>query len=86
MADPAAALRADAHSSQQANLILRGVGVADPATTGGLTQWPHKKVWLAKTGHWAEYDDLTIKQFVQGYIEIVFPTIPQGIISATSKP
>ena len=89
MADPAAALRADAHSSQQANLILRGVGLADPATTGGLTQkpsdnppltaqWPHKKVWLAKTGHWAEYDDLTVEQFMQGYIEIVLPTIPQG--------
>ena len=40
MADPAAALRADAHSSQQANLILRGVGLADSATTGGLTQKP----------------------------------------------
>ena len=41
-------------------------------------QWPHKKVWLAKTGHWAECDDLTVEQFVQGYIEIVLPTIPQG--------
>ena len=89
MADPAAALRSDAHSSQQANLILRGVGLAHPATTGGLTQkpsdnplltaqWPHKKVWLAKTGYWAEYDDLTVEQFVQGYIEIVLPTIPEG--------
>ena len=35
-------------------------------------------MWLAKTGHWAEYDDLTVEQFVQGYIEIVLPTIPQG--------
>ena len=89
MADPAAALWANAHSSQQANLILRGMGLADLATTGGLTQkpsdnppltaqWPHKKVWLAKTGHWAEYDDLTVEQFVHGYIEIVLPTIPQG--------
>ena len=41
-------------------------------------QWPHKKVWLAKTRHWAEYDHLTVEQFVQGYIEIVLPTIPQG--------
>ena len=41
-------------------------------------QWPHKKVWLAKTGHWGEYDDLTVEQFVQGYIEIVLPTIPHG--------
>ena len=72
MTDPASALRAHAHSSKQANLILRGVGLADPATTGGLTQkatdnppltaqWPHKKVWLAKTGHWAEYDHLSIE-------------------------
>ena len=63
--------------------------MTDPASTGGLSQkptdnppftaqWPHKKVWLAKTGHWAEYDDLTIEQFVQGYIEIMLPTIPQG--------
>ena len=41
-------------------------------------QWPHKKVWLAKTGHWAEYDHLTVEQFVQGYLEIALPTIPQG--------
>ena len=40
-----------------------------------MAQWPHKKVWLAKTGHWAEYDNLTVEQFVQGYIEIVLPTI-----------
>ena len=67
-ADPASAFRADAHSLKQANLILRGVGLANPATTGGLNQkasdnppppplsakWPHKKVWLAKTGHWAD--------------------------------
>ena len=89
VADPASALRADAHSSKQANLILRGVGLADPSTKGGLNQkasdnppltahWPHKKVWLAKTGHWAEYNDLTVEQFVQGYIEIVLPTIPVG--------
>ena len=62
--------------------------LADPSTTRGLNQkasdnppltaqWPHK-VWLAKTGHWAEYDDLTLEQFVQGYIEIVLPTIPVG--------
>ena len=68
VADPASALRADAQSSKQANLILRGVGLADPSTTGALNQkasdnppltaqWPHKKVWLAKTGHWVEYDD-----------------------------
>ena len=38
VADPTSALRADAHSSQQTNLILRGVGLADPSTTGGLTQ------------------------------------------------
>ena len=87
VADPASALRADAHSSKQANLILRGVGLADPSTTGGLNQkvsdnppltaqWLHKKVWLAKTGHWAEYDDLTVDQFVQGYLEIMLPTIP----------
>ena len=89
MSDPAAALRADANSAQQAHLILRGAGMTDQASTSGLSQkptdnppltaqWPHKKVWLAKTGHWAEYDDLTFKQFVQGYIEIVLPTIPQG--------
>ena len=89
MSDPAAALRADANSAQQAHLILRGAGMTDQAATGGLSQkptdnppltaqWPHKKVWLAKTGHWAEYDDLTVEQFVQGYIEIVLPTIPQG--------
>ena len=59
--------------------------MTDQAATGGLSQkptdnppltaqWPHKKVWLAKTGHWAEYDDLTVEQFVQGYIEIVLPT------------
>ena len=87
MADPASALRADGHSSKQANFILRGVGLADLATTGGLTQkatdnppltaqWRHKKVWLAKTGHWAEYADLSVEQFVQGYLEIVLPTIP----------
>ena len=89
MSDPAAALRADANSAQQAHLILRGAGMTDQAATGGLSQkptdnppltaqWPHKKVWLAKTGHWAEYDDLTVEQFVQGYIQIVLPTIPQG--------
>ena len=89
MADPASALREDAHSSKQANLILRGVSLADPSTTGGLNQkpsdnppltakWPHKKVWLAKTGHWAEYDGLSVEQFVQGYLEIVLPTIPVG--------
>ena len=96
MADPASALRADAHSSKQANLILRGVGLADPATTGGLTQkatdippltaqWPHKKVWLAKTGHWAEYDDLSVEQFVEGYLEIVLPTIPIGPSTAVAR-
>ena len=85
----AAALRADANSAQQAHLILRGAGMTDQAATGGCSQkptdnppltaqWPHKKVWLAKTGHWAEYDHLTVEQFVQGYIEIVLPTIPQG--------
>ena len=89
MSDPAAALRADANSAQQAHLILRGAGMTDQAATGGCSQkptdnppltaqWPHKKVWLAKTGHWAEYDHLTVEQFVQGYIEIMLPTIPQG--------
>ena len=89
MSDPAAALRADANSAQQAHLIVRGAGMTDQAATGGCSQkptdnppltaqWPHKKVWLAKTGHWAEYDHLTVEQFVQGYIEIVLPTIPQG--------
>ena len=96
MADPASALRADAHSSKQAKFILRGVGLADPATTSGLTQkatdnppltaqWPHKKVWLAKTGHWAEYDDLSVEQFVQGYLEIVLPTIPIGPATAVAR-
>ena len=91
--DPALAWHADAHSSKQANLILRGVGLADPSTTGGLNQkasdnppltaqWPHKKVWLVKTGHWVEYDDLTVEQFIQGYIEIVLPTIP---VSSSTK-
>ena len=86
MSDPAAALRADAHSAQQAHLILRGAGMTDPASTGGLSQkptdnppltaqWPHKKVWLAKTGHWAEYDYLTVEQFVH---RDLLPTIPQG--------
>ena len=37
-------------------------------------QWPHKKVWLPKMGHWAEYDDLSVEQFVQGYLEILLPT------------
>ena len=88
-ADPASALRADAHSSKQANLLLRGVGLVDPATTSGLhqkvsdnppfsAQWPHKKVCLPKTGHWADYDDLSVEQFVQGYMEILLPTIPTG--------
>ena len=65
-----------------AHLILRGAGMTDQAATGGCSQkptdnppltaqWPHKKVWLAKTGHWAEYDHLTVEQFVQGYMEIV---------------
>ena len=35
-------------------------------------------MWLAKTGHWAEYDDLSVEQFVQGYLDIVQPTIPIG--------
>ena len=63
--------------------------MTDQAATGGylrslLTTLPssrsgvHKKVWLAKTGHWAEYDHLTVEQFVQGYLEIALPTIPQG--------
>ena len=89
MSNPAAALRADTNSAQQAHLILRGAGMTDQAATEGLSrkptdnppltaQWPHKKVWLAKTGHWAEYDHLTVEQFVQGYLEIVLPMIPQG--------
>ena len=56
--DPAAALRAYVQSSKKANLLLRGVELADPATPGGLhqnppltAQWHHKKVWLPKTGH-----------------------------------
>ena len=84
-ADPASALRTDAHSSKQANLILRGVGLAVLATTGALpqkvsdnppltAQWPHKKVWLAKTGHWADYEDLSVEHFVPGYLEIILPT------------
>ena len=36
ISDPAAALRADAHSAQQAHLILRGARMTDPASTGGL--------------------------------------------------
>ena len=65
MSDPATALRADANSAQQAHLILRGAGMTDQAATGGCSQkpsdnppltaqWPHKKVWLAKTGHWGQ--------------------------------
>ena len=92
MADPAT----DAHSTKQANLILRGVGLAEPSTTGGLNQkptdnhpltahWPHKKVWLTKTGHWAEYDDLSVEQFMQGYLEIVLLTIPIGPSTAVTR-
>ena len=77
-------------------LILRGVGLADPATTGGLhqkvsdnppltAQWPHKKVWLATNGHWAYYDDLSVEQFVQGYLEIILPTIPIEPATAVAR-
>ena len=41
MADPASALRADAHSSKQANLILRGVGAGRPGN--------HR--WVNPEGH-----------------------------------
>ena len=34
---------------------------------------------------WAEYDDLSVEQLVQGYLEIVLPTIPIGPSTAVAR-